>query len=128
MAKGVSRLSYSQDYYRRNRKKMLAARKAYVAANRDKVRDNSLKQAFGISLAEYERMFRVQNGVCAICRRPEMALSTVRKLKSLSVDHDHETGQIRALLCQKCNSTLGYMDDDPARLRAAADYIERYRG
>ncbi len=45
----------------------------------------------------------------------------------LAIDHDHKTGQVRSLLCKKCNGVLGLVDDDPALLRAAADYIERHR-
>jgi hypothetical protein len=44
------------------------------------------------------------------------------------IDHDHETGRVRGLLCAPCNVALGMMENDPARLRAAADYIESHEG
>jgi hypothetical protein len=72
-----------------------------------------------------------QNGVCAICRKPE---TTYRKshikgsdpvLRRLSVDHCHTTKKVRGLLCGNCNHSIGKMKDDPALLRAAADYLEK---
>jgi hypothetical protein len=85
-------------------------------------------RSHGLSVEQYEQMMVAQNGVCAICRRPER---TPRKrgvsgvLRALSVDHDHETDEVRGLLCHNCNLMLGYGDDDPARLRAGADYLEK---
>jgi len=78
---------------------------------------------FEISVGEYNRLHALQEGLCAICKRPESVpfKGTIRRL---AVDHDHKTGQIRGLLCAQCNNGLGRFDDDPDRLRAAADYIE----
>jgi hypothetical protein len=64
-----------------------------------------------------------QAGVCAICDLPERATRNGVP-KRLAVDHDHATGAVRALLCSRCNLAIGYMEDCPARLRAAADYLE----
>jgi len=81
---------------------------------------------YGISITDYERMFTQQNGVCAICRRPERNENRYGLL-SLSVDHDHKTGKVRGLLCQDCNRGLGQFKDDPVLVRSAADYLERSR-
>lgn len=59
---------------------------------------------------------------CAICGG-----GPIPSRRHLDVDHNHETGVIRALLCGHCNRALGAMFDDPARLRAAADYIDFHR-
>ena len=77
-----------------------------------------LKRKYGITLAHYDAMLALQGGVCAICgRKPRADIA-------LHVDHDHETGAIRKLLCFPCNNLLGDVKDDPSLLRAAADYLE----
>ena len=79
-----------------------------------------LKRLYGLSEQEYLALWDAQHGVCAICYMP---CKTERRL---SVDHNHKTGRIRGLLCQRCNHVLGLMDESPDRLRRAALYIETY--
>jgi hypothetical protein len=67
----------------------------------------------------FDRLNEEQGGVCAICEQP------CRTGKRLAVDHDHQTGHVRGLLCRTCNSGIGLLNDDPDLLRKAADYIER---
>lgn len=74
-----------------------------------------------------DRLFIEQRGMCAICETAGGHPTGADETGVLHIDHDHETGAVRALLCFKCNSMLGSAGDDPARLRAAADYIERHR-
>jgi hypothetical protein len=76
----------------------------------------ALQAKFGITLADYDRMFEEQGGLCAICKNPP-------KIKALNVDHNHETGVIRGLLCGGCNSFLGRVQDDPDKLITAAGYV-----
>jgi hypothetical protein len=78
---------------------------------------------YGIPLGSYQTMFRQQNGRCAICRRVETGRYR-GKIKSLAVDHNRATGQIRALLCQGCNIGIGAFRHDPDRLRAAIAYLQ----
>jgi hypothetical protein len=63
---------------------------------------------------------------CAICGTTENPGGRSRA-GVFHIDHDHETGRVRGLLCSRCNTALGYMDDDPTKLRDAADYLERWR-
>lgn len=96
--------------------------------NPDKVRNYKLKYNFGITLKQYNEMLKDQNGVCAICEHSE----TVRdhktdQLKYLSVDHEHSTGKVRALLCNSCNTGLGMFQDDSNILLAASQYLEIYK-
>jgi hypothetical protein len=74
-----------------------------------------LLRAYGISSEDYEAMFKDQGGVCKICKR------TPRR--TLHVDHCHQTGKVRGLLCEDCNRGLGCFSDEPALLQTALNYI-----
>jgi hypothetical protein len=91
----------------------------------EKYRGHDLKRSFGIDLAEYQRKFAAQGGVCAICAQPERDTRN-GKAKWLAVDHDHQTGAVRDLLCCACNKSLGNMNEDPERLEKAAAYLRRH--
>jgi len=71
----------------------------------------------GLTLDAYHAMLYAQGGGCAICKRPP-------KTRRLHVDHDHATGKIRGLLCFTCNRYVLGKYATPAKLRAAADYLE----
>lgn len=70
----------------------------------------------GITQEQYDALLKSQGGVCAICKRQP------GKTK-LCVDHDHKTNRIRGLLCGKCNTALGLLNDDIAQLQAAIKYL-----
>jgi hypothetical protein len=89
-------------------------------------RKHDLKKDFGLTIEEYDAMLAAQLGVCAICGREETATYRGR-IRQLAVDHDHETGKIRGLLCGQCNRGLGCFTDDSARLIAAATYLDERR-
>lgn len=92
----------------------------YVArhgeAGRAKSRGQHLKR-FGITLADEERMLAQQGGACAICR------TAFEKTKAKHVDHDHQTGRVRGLLCVRCNLGLGFFKDNEQRLLSAIEYL-----
>ena len=71
---------------------------------------------YQLTEADYQQMTDVQRGVCKICKTPP----TKRRL---SVDHDHDSGSVRGLLCHKCNFGLGFFRDDPKLLKAAIRYL-----
>lgn len=104
--------------------KPCASAKAMVwyRANRDRSKEisrrHSLKKLYGLSVAEYDALVRQQYGVCAIC-------GNGRDHKHLHVDHDHDTGNVRGLLCNRCNRAIGLFEDDPAILRKAIAYLVR---
>ena len=105
----------------------MARTRAYVRAkdydrkryweNRDSERERHLVKKYGVTFARYAELLNEQNGCCAICHRPEP------DDRMLDVDHDHETGEVRGLLCTSCNRVLGHAHDSVERLRAAADYL-----
>lgn len=75
---------------------------------------------FNIDHDEYVKKVLNQNGKCMICKKQ------CGHGKMLSLDHDHETGQIRDLLCASCNLALGGFMDDPKILEEAASYLKRW--
>lgn len=83
---------------------------------------------FGITPEQYMAMHDAQGGKCAICWQPETTPNRRRTgVRMLAVDHCHTSGVVRALLCSACNTSLGKFREDPALLRAAAVYLEKYR-
>lgn len=83
-------------------------------------RNHHLRRKFGITLEEAEKLLAAQDGVCAICKEP---IADSRGY-SPHVDHDHTTGRVRGILCMTCNLGIGVFKDDPARLIAAAQYLD----
>ena len=74
------------------------------------------KRKYGISREAYNQMVESQKGVCACC-------SGTTNGKSLAVDHNHNTSTIRGLLCHRCNTAMGLLNDDPKRLQMCIDYL-----
>jgi hypothetical protein len=81
-------------------------------------RDAHLRRKFGIGIDDYERMLAEQNGGCRICGTPPPENG------SLHVDHDHDTGQIRGLLCVSCNNAIGALKENLDIFLAAMAYLE----
>ena len=78
-------------------------------------------RVLGVTPDEYNKMFEDQEGLCWICGTHNDVLS-----QSLCVDHNHETGSIRGLLCAKCNRGIGFFDENPELLRAAISYLDEF--
>lgn len=94
----------------------------YAKANPEAMMDKQYQRYYGLTLAEYEAMVAERDGLCDICHRPE-TLTQKGRVKRLSVDHDHDTGAVRGLLCSACNRALGFLGDDPERVATAAAYL-----
>lgn len=100
--------------------------KTQFAANKARRhKADQLRWSYGVSIEQWERLYREQDGKCAICGLPPGGDD--RRTNSLHLDHDHETGEVRRLLCHYCNLGLGAFKDDPALLIAAAEYLRRYK-
>ena len=100
--------------------------KDYEIANKDRRKLNSmksiLKNKYGITIEIYEKMYSTQNVCCAICgEHREMHTS------NLAVDHNHDTNEIRGLLCKRCNLLLGSVKDDVQILKNAITYLIKNR-
>ncbi len=90
----------------------------------DNTRINHLKYNFGITPEEYNKLLSDQGYVCAICGKEEKYMGTNNKIMNLSIDHDHETGNIRGLLCNSCNRGLGFFQDSKDILGEAIKYLK----
>ena len=83
---------------------------------RETDRRGHLRRKYGLAIEVYEFLCVAQSGRCAICSEPA---------EKLHVDHEHETGLVRGLLCGKCNKAIGLLNDDPGLLRSAASYLAK---
>ena len=83
-------------------------------------RDNFLRRTYGITAEDYDVMYADQDGSCAICKTHQLELD-----RTLFVDHCHETGNVRGLLCSQCNSGLGMFKDNTQALLDAVEYLEK---
>ena len=107
--------------YERHRPARLAAMRAYNGARPAGKRAARLKQ-YGLTLADFEQMLSEQEGRCAICLN---AFPGVGRFGP-NVDHDHSTGQVRALLCYHCNTAIGKFQDNPEVVDRAAEYLRKH--
>lgn len=104
--------------------KTASVKRALYERHRERQLERYREKAYGVTPERYQEMVASQNGVCAICEQPETTRNKRGEVRQLAVDHDHETGAIRGLLCASCNCALGYMKDDQSRLLAAVRYLE----
>lgn len=96
------------------------AGRAWAARNRPRARNAHLLRSFGITSEQYDELLKQQGSVCAICRRQQ-----ADRRRRLAVDHDHNTGRIRGLLCDPCNQILGIANDDPKLLARAIEHLTK---
>lgn len=100
--------------------KQNAKRKTESEATKRRRRCKELQKRYGITFDRYDEILEKQDNRCAIC-----ACQACPSGRSFAVDHDHDTGEVRGLLCKDCNIGLGMFKDDKERLRSAALYLER---
>lgn len=130
--KSCVRVHYTSEAYRRNKAshdravtkwRQAHPERAKAISHRsyhrhpDIYRLRTILRSKRLTLDQYHSMFENQDFLCFLCRRDT----------KLHVDHDHKTGRNRRLLCRQCNTGLGSLQDNPALLRAAAAYVERFR-
>ena len=119
----IDNLTYGEFHYSTK-----SGRNAYDRAARERnpgrFRWYDIKKHFGLSQQQYEAMLAAQGGVCACCGQPE-TMTRRGRAAWLSVDHNHETGAVRGLLCNVCNLAVGYARENPATLRAIAGILNK---
>lgn len=120
---------YNLEWYHKNPENAKESKKRWVDANKDKRKEYQIKykdrqresqyqRHYGITTQDYEEMFSNQNGVCAACGNPQT--------KRLFVDHSHETGEVRGLLCHNCNAALGHAKDNVKILNNLIGYLNEH--
>jgi len=86
-----------------------------LSMTKTKRKNYDLKRRYGISQEEYDKMYEDQNHRCGICGKESK--------KSLHVDHNHDTGKVRKLLCSNCNTMIGLAKENPYILQSAMNYL-----
>ena len=123
----VKRAAYSRElrrtnpeYRKRQHEVSSAWSKLHPESHRQYKRNYRLKNIYKISQEELDALIKAQYGKCAICKKePKIGVL-------LHIDHDHQTGKVRGLLCHKCNSVLGLSNDNLDVLREAVKYLETH--
>jgi hypothetical protein len=100
-----------------NKEKLSAVNKVWRDAHPGWNKKAQLKRNYGMTVEEFNAMLLLQDSKCAVCDKT---------MKQPCVDHDHDTGKVRALLCHQCNTALGLLDEDPNRMIALASYISQH--
>jgi hypothetical protein len=107
---------YDIIYRQKNKERIISDKKLWHKSDNGK--NYRLVKNFGITLEEYNKMFDEQKGLCYICSEAD----TVK----LAVDHNHNTGAIRRLLCKKCNVAIGLLKEDPQIIENVLNYIKQF--
>jgi lysine/ornithine N-monooxygenase len=107
------------EYQREWRKLNPKKGKEYAEKYAEKQKHTARKRRYGITQEQYENMLTKQNYCCAICSTDTVG----RNHTAFHVDHNHDTGKVRGLLCDKCNRGLGYFNDNPKFLKKASEYL-----
>lgn len=113
-------------WHKENREHHAKIGATYYIKNREKIINKTLQRKYGITLEEYNRFLEEQDFVCAICGEPESRIEKrSEKPYALAVDHCHETGVVRGLLCRSCNYTIGYFGDNLQGAQRLVEYLEK---
>lgn len=131
-AKIIDEFSYiksSQERYRlrhpgRHRERINQSKKIWWAKQSvEKKRSPGLKKNYSLTIDDFNKMYKSQNGLCAICRS-SMKLSGTKN--RTCVDHDHITNKIRDLLCSHCNFALGHVKEQKDILQSMINYLDKW--
>lgn len=117
---------YDKEKYERNREKIKEKQKLYYHRNRPKAKQYRLQKLYGISLKDYKNKWNEQKGQCAICHIKSYNIEEMFN-RVLVLDHDHNTNQVRGLLCNSCNRGLGLLNDDPLIISNAFNYLNQWK-
>jgi len=109
---------YKKQYYENNKEKLNKYKKQWAKDNPEKRRKSRFKFRYGLSHEDYLKMWESQDGKCAICGKVFILPSDG------CVDHNHDTKEIRGLLCNKCNFAIGLLNDDMELIEKVKMYLK----
>lgn len=116
LAKGLCKTCYDQKYQKDNNKTVNARKRKWAKENPDRIRAQRLRHRYGIEQDRYQAILNAQDGLCKICN----------EASATDVDHNHETGEVRGILCGDCNRALGLFKEKPEALERAIMYLELF--
>lgn len=105
-------------------------RSSYIKTDdyRKKISARHFKKKYGLTLEDVGQLYKKQRGRCAICRSSlKLIIPDRRGLPGFCIDHDHDTGKVRGILCNPCNWGLGQFKDDPFILGSAFRYLKKHK-
>jgi hypothetical protein len=112
----IERISSKANFHKNGQAKRLASMKWRII------------KKYGLTVEQYEKMHRSQGAACAICKKHILLVTSGSgNRQSACIDHDHETGQIRGLLCHACNTAIGALKDDMMIVEAALIYLRKHK-
>ena len=108
---------YGNKYHKT--KPYIDARKKYRESEhgKRKERDSHFRRKYNITLEQYDKMAEQQKGLCILCGLPEIG-------RRLAVDHNHQTGKVRGLLCHQCNCCIGFIENKNLSIKKIQKYLE----
>jgi len=109
-----------KDYYLRNKERIKSNVKKWNKENPEKIKEYALKHTYGITLKDKDNMIKVQDGKCAnpLC---DTKFSEIPE-KQIHIDHDHESGKVRGILCNVCNILEGFVNKNAKRIFGIIEY------
>lgn len=124
---GLCQTCYQHKWYLENKDKVAERSRKWRQNNKERYFKNNrrfwLKSNYGMTEEDYNTMLETQNGRCKICG----ATMGTRTNRLLCVDHNHKTGQVRALLCNACNAVIGHANERIDILQKCIDYLNEYK-
>lgn len=117
----INNPQYIKTYQKTHKEEIAIRMRIYYDTNKNKVRSDTLKRRYGIDVEQQKQMYISQNGVCAICGKK------FKNGKDMHVDHNHVTGKIRQLLCNRCNFLIGNANEDIFILSNAIAYLQKWK-
>ena len=111
---------YRKEYAKKNKEKIADFQKEYRKTHKEERLNHQYLRKYNISLNEVKELYKKQDGKCALFGEE------LKWGRECHLDHDHKTGEVRGLLCYKCNLMVGFAEDNVEKLLAAIDYIKGF--